>query len=168
VQVAQVDALQAHVDGLAVGVLAVRRHAGTPGMQGRVGLRRAVARDDLERLPGLELRRDGVQGVEQARFHHVLFAGAPVAQNAHGFGQRLGHVAAALEIDLVEGVAGVQVVQQRAPRPGRPRHPRPAQRWRGHAGQKRPTAEAQRLAAPHDRLRLHLTPTGKFGAKDAA
>ena len=71
---------QAHVDGPAVHVEAALRHPPARAPQLRVGLRRAVAGDHLEGLPGPGGEPEVVEHVEQRRVDDALLAAAVVAE----------------------------------------------------------------------------------------
>ena len=100
------------VDRLAEHVLAELGDAARAPAQHRVGGRRAVRRDDVDRLLGLHLARNFPQDVEQLRVHPRLVVVAPVAQEIVELFQAVFVVAAvALERDgdvvVAVGVAKV-------------------------------------------------------------
>ena len=100
------------VDRLAERVLAELGDAARAPAQHRVGGGRAVGRDDVDRLLGLNLARDFPQDVEQLRVHPRLLVVAPVAQEVVELLQAVFVVApVALEGDR-DGVVAVGVLQR--------------------------------------------------------
>ena len=94
-------------------VLAEARDAGMrrAAAQHGVGLGRAIGRDDLDRLLGVDVASDLPQDVEQMRVHRGRILAAPVAEEVVEFLQRVGVVATvALEGDG-EVFAGMSVVE---------------------------------------------------------
>ncbi len=98
----QGPARDAEVNGHAPGMKAVRGHACRRGLEERVARGRAVSRDDLERLGGVEARAKGAQEPEQPSIDLVDLARAVIPQHPVDVSQRVGDEAAVLPVHTVE------------------------------------------------------------------
>jgi hypothetical protein len=104
------------VDRVAAHVLAEARNARRAAAQHRVGLRRAVGGDDVDRLLAVDVAVDFPEDVEQPAIHRRRILAAPVAKMVVELFQRLFVVATvALEGDG-EIFAGVGVVEREGAR----------------------------------------------------
>ena len=111
VQVGQFHTRRADVDGHALHVQAVMRHAAAVPGQAGIGPGRPIAGYHLEGLPGLEPGGQLVQQVEEFRSDRVHLSGAEIPQEAIHRMERGVQIAPVLEIGKGEMLPRVQVVQ---------------------------------------------------------
>ncbi len=82
--------------------------------QGGVGLRRAVARDDVQGVANLELPAEAADQVEQPGIDGLDLVGAVVAQDLIDGRQGVGEEPATLAVGAGQAFAGVRVEQAEA------------------------------------------------------
>jgi hypothetical protein len=99
----------ADVDGPPLQVQAATGDAGAATVQHRIGGGRAIAGNDLERWRAAHALAKRVKQIEQGRVHGRNVAGAEVPQQPVRRVQRVGLVAAGMEVFDGQSLAGVQV-----------------------------------------------------------
>ena len=118
------DAGNVEVHRLAVHVLRILGDAGGFGAQHAVGFGRAVGRDDVDRLAGVDLLVDQPEEVEEGRIHLRLLLVPPVGEEAVELAQGALIVAAVALEGEAGGFAGMGVVEIERPGVTRQRSPR--------------------------------------------
>ena len=96
-----------YIDGHALHVQAAPRHTGAGAGKRRIGMRRAVTGDYLKGCSRLDLVRQIVEQVEQARVNGVDLSRAVVAQDVVDGGERVWRVSSILPIINTERLACV-------------------------------------------------------------
>src|SRR5260221_2472688 len=112
VEVAQVAPLAAQIDGHALDVIAVARHAAAAHVHHVISRRRAISADHQERLMRVEPVAQHPDQIESARIHWPHFTGMVVAQHPVDVAYRIPDVMAVGPVHRTDPFAGMGVVER--------------------------------------------------------